>query len=94
MVSGNEISSINFFSRLLVSMNTSIYQVNREKIYIAKSENKSSSPISCYTSFLSHLFQIDIFLNMLIQKKKKININQVKNICTTEISLSIYRKNY
>lgn len=93
MVSGNEISSINFFSRLLVSMNTSIYQVNREKIYIAKSENKSSSPISCYTSFLSHLFQIDIFLNMLIQKKK-ININQVKNICTTEISLSIYRKNY
>lgn len=60
-----------FFSRLLVSMNTSIYQVNREKIYIAKSENKSSSPISCYTSFLSHLFQIDIFLNMLIQKKKK-----------------------
>lgn len=71
MVSGNEISSINFFSRLLVSMNTSIYQVNREKIYIAKSENKSSSPISCYTSFRSHLFQIDIFLNMLIQKKKK-----------------------
>lgn len=66
MISGYGISTTDIFSRRVESVNTSSYQVNRGKVHIAKNENESYSPIFYYASFLSRLFQIDIFLNTLI----------------------------
>lgn len=59
MISGYGISTTDIFSRRVVSMNASIYQVNRGKRILF-------SNFFYYISFLSRLFQIDIFLNTLI----------------------------
>lgn len=57
MISGYRISTTDIFSRRVVSMNASIYQVNRGKLHIAKNQNESYSPIFFYySSFLSRLY--------------------------------------
>lgn len=67
MISGYRISTTDIFSRRVVSMNASIYQVNRGKLHIAKNQKRILfSNFFYYISFLSRLFQIDIFLNTLI----------------------------
>lgn len=72
MISGYGISTTNIFSRLVESTNTSSYQVNKGKLHIAKNRKRILfSNFFYYTSFLSRLFQIDIFLNTLIKKKDK-----------------------
>lgn len=42
MISGYGISTTNIFSRRVVSMNASIYQVNRGKLHIAKKRKRIS----------------------------------------------------
>lgn len=40
MISGYGISTTDIFSRRVVSMNASIYQVNRGKLHIAKNQKR------------------------------------------------------
>lgn len=57
MISGYRISTTDIFSRRVVSMNASIYQVNRGKLRIAKNQKRILfSNFFYYTSFLSRLY--------------------------------------
>lgn len=57
MISGYGISTTNIFSRRVVSMNASIYQVNRGKLHIAKNQQRILfSNFFYYSSFLSRLY--------------------------------------
>lgn len=57
MISGYRISTTDIFSRRVVSMNASIYQVNRGKLHIAKKQKRILfSNFFYYTSFLSRLY--------------------------------------
>lgn len=57
MISGYRISTTDIFSRRVVSMNASIYQVNRGKLHVAKNQKRILfSNFFYYTSFLSRLY--------------------------------------
>lgn len=65
----------------------------RGNYILQKTENESYSPIFFYyTSFLSRLFQIDIFLNTLIKKKDKYKSGE-KHLYERNFFI-IYRKIY
>lgn len=68
MISGYGISTTDIFSRRVVSMNASIYQVNRGKLHIAKNQKRIlfSNFFLLYFFSFTLIFQIDIFLNTLI----------------------------
>lgn len=68
MISGYGISTTDIFSRRVVSMNASIYQVNRGKLRIAKNQKRIlfSNFFLLYFFSFTLIFQIDIFLNTLI----------------------------
>lgn len=60
MISGYGISTTDIFSRRVVSMNASIYQVNRGKLHIAKNQKRI---------LFSNFFTILLFFHAYISNR-------------------------